>query len=174
MLTRDIFDCGQGRAVVPPSGARCRPGARSFPVLNAAATGIMLVVLLFPGCGGSSDGPPRFRVSGTVTYDGQPVHMGRITFTPDSQKGNTGPAGYADIRNGRFDTGQDGQGVVGGPHVVMIQGYSSEVIVEYHEDADAEIERPKPLFDRYEEQMDLETAHSQISIEVPVSVANGK
>ena len=39
------------------------------------------------GCG-LGDGLPRYRVSGTVTYDGKLVPKGFITFTPDTSRGN--------------------------------------------------------------------------------------
>lgn len=72
------------------------------------------------GCGGGKGEPPRFQVSGNITYGGQPVPAGSILFEPDGAKGNSGPAGFAQIQDGKYDTALDGEGVVGGPHVVRI------------------------------------------------------
>lgn len=74
------------------------------------------------GCGGSGDSIQRFDVSGAVTFDSQPVASGTVLFEPDAGKGNRGPAGFAQIREGKFDTALGGTGVVGGPHVVRISG----------------------------------------------------
>jgi len=74
------------------------------------------------GCGGQSDGPARYQIRGAVTAGGQPVKEGRIFFSPDTEKGNTGPGAVAFIRDGEYET-QDGHGIVGGPHVVDILGW---------------------------------------------------
>ena len=44
------------------------------------ATCIVLVSLLSAGCGGSTDAPDLFPVTGKVTFDGEPVEEGRIQF----------------------------------------------------------------------------------------------
>jgi hypothetical protein len=87
------------------------------------------------GCG-RSDGPQRYRVSGAVTFDGKPVPRGTVTLEPDRSQGNRGPAGYADIIDGRYKTHL---GAVGGPHVVKIveakmttsESEKSELFSEY-------------------------------------------
>lgn len=84
--------------------------ARLAPLLLAAA-GL--------GCGG--DGTNR--VSGAVTFKGKPVPFGKIYFSPDGAKNNTGSTGFADIRDGRYDTGSTGgRGVGGGAMLVAIEG----------------------------------------------------
>src|SRR5204862_378695 len=67
------------------------------------------------GCGES-----RVEVSGEVTFDGKPVPAGRIYFNPDFTKGNDGPQGYADIKDGKFDTRNKGKGACGGPTIAVI------------------------------------------------------
>jgi hypothetical protein len=47
----------------------------------------LAVLLLLAGCGPS--GPKTYPVSGTVTFDGQPLPTGFITFTPT--EGDIGP-----------------------------------------------------------------------------------
>jgi hypothetical protein len=63
------------------------------------------VVIAIPGCGGSSDLPRRFPVSGTVTYNGTPLGKGTINFVPVDAKGR---AAGGTIADGRFSlTTQD-------------------------------------------------------------------
>ena len=80
---------------------------------------------LLVGCGGD-DGPPRADVSGTVTFKGQPVPVGKIFFEPDTAKGNSGPQAFADIKDGKYSTAESGKGVVGGPHLVRISGWDGK------------------------------------------------
>ncbi len=76
---------------------------------------------LVSGCDSSNDGPPRFELSGEVTFQGQAVPKGRITFSPDTSKGNKGPGAIVDIVDGKYATGD--KGTVGGSHTITITGY---------------------------------------------------
>jgi hypothetical protein len=97
-----------------------RPAAGSR---RAVAIGWGLMIAAIAGCSGDT-GPRRYRVQGTVTYDGQPLHFGRISFVPDAAKGTKGPPGYALVREGRFDTNAvNGKGTVPGAIRVLITGY---------------------------------------------------
>lgn len=102
---------------------------------------------LFSGCG--PGGAPQHNVAGTVTFDGQPVPRGSIRFLPDTEKGNTGPGGAAEITNGAFDTAKAGSGTVGGRHIVIIDGFDGN--------AQPENELPigKPLFTEFRTNVDL-------------------
>lgn len=101
------------------------------PMLTSCRSPLSWFVLLLfsvaPGCS-SEDGPARYRVSGTVTFRGEPVPVGVIQFTPDSSQGNNGPPGFADIKDGKFDTELSGQGTIGGPHLVMVDAFSGKNI----------------------------------------------
>ena len=79
-----------------------------------------LCILLVSGCGGTTENVVQ--VSGTVTFDGKPLPIGMIVFEPDPAKGNRGPQGHADIKDGRFDTQLSGKGVVIGSQMVRITG----------------------------------------------------
>lgn len=114
------------------------------------------------GCGGDA-GPDRYDVSGTVTFNGQPVPAGHIIFEPDTSADNSGPQGAADIRDGKYDTGADGRGTVGGPHVVRISGFES-----FSED---ENNPAKPLFTDYETTVDLPEETTTKDFDVPASAA---
>jgi hypothetical protein len=113
-------------------------------------------VLAAAGCG--SDGPPRFTVSGRVTYDGQPVPGGRILFAPDTDRGNRGPGSVAEIEDGRYRTRSD-KGFVGGPCVVTIYGTDGTVATEEHDNT---------LFDSYTRKIDLPQEDCQFDFDVPV------
>src|SRR5580704_14083536 len=82
-----------------------------------------LALLVVFGCGKS--GPKLYDVSGKVTFMNKPVPAGWVVFTPDSTKGNDGPQGRAQIRDGSYNTsGENGQGTTGGPMTVQIQGFA--------------------------------------------------
>lgn len=68
-------------------------------------------------------GPPVYRVTGRVLYDGKPVVSGQVLFTPDGRERNGGPQGLATIADGRIDTrGTRAPGIAGGPMIVQISG----------------------------------------------------
>src|SRR5437868_1895377 len=53
----------------------------------------LLSLVVFAGCP-SSSGPPRYKISGKVTFQGQPVEEGNITFSePTTGQVNEGPLG---------------------------------------------------------------------------------
>lgn len=72
------------------------------------------------GCGGEKW--DRVKVYGDVTYDGEKVEVGTVMFTPTGE--TVGPAGIADIRNGNYNT--DDNGAVPGTHVVTVEGFDGE------------------------------------------------
>jgi uncharacterized lipoprotein YmbA len=75
---------------------------------------------LLAGCSGG-DAQTRYRVSGEVKFNGEPVQYGEVLFTPDGAQGNSGAQGIAEIKNGRYDTqGSRAPGVAGGPTVVVV------------------------------------------------------
>lgn len=118
-----------------------------------AATGLIALA----GCSGG--GPPRFHASGNVTYGGQPVPAGSVTFVPDTSKGNSGPAVSAEIKNGKYNTRGSGTGHVGGPHVVKITGLSGI--------ASDEFSAGEPIFPSYEIRIDLPKKAGTHDFEVP-------
>lgn len=102
------------------------------------------------GCGSEPEGPTRYQVSGTVTYDGKPVPKGFITFSPDTSKGNKGPGSGAPIENGKYAT-PEGKGIVGGAYVISIRGSDGIPTTEEGE----EVPDGKELFSPYETRIDL-------------------
>lgn len=111
--------------------------------------GFAVPALLVGGAGCGRNGN-EFQVSGTVTFDGKPVRKGFITFSPNVEKGNSGPGGGAQIRDGQFTTAR-GKGVVGGSYWVKIVGYDGAPFSESGE----QVEDGKSLFPPYEFEMDF-------------------
>ena len=89
-----------------------------------AATLAMLATI---GCSSREDGPQRYRISGDVMYDGKPLPAGKIFFSPDTEAGNSGPGGYADIVDGHYDTSSGrAKGVVPGAQDVRVEGFDGQ------------------------------------------------
>ncbi len=112
------------------------------------------------GGGGAKDEFQRFRVSGKVTFKGEPVPAGTIYFEPNAAKGNKGSFGMATISGGSFDTSSL-KGSVGGPHFVRIEGYDGKVTPE----------KPQGslLFNAHRIEIDLPKQDSEQKFEVPAS-----
>lgn len=83
---------------------------------------ILLGLGCLAGCGGGDD-VARDHIKGTVQYDGKPVPAGRIYFDP--APGNSGPQGFTDIKDGKYDTRQ-GKGAAGGAMIVRIEGFDGQ------------------------------------------------
>jgi hypothetical protein len=110
------------------------------------------------GCGGGD--ASRYHLSGNVTYGGQPVPAGSVTFIPDTAQGNSGPAVSTRIENGRFDTRRTGTGHVGGPHIVKITGLDGHTGDEF-------FPQGMPMFPDYEMPVDLPNQNGTQDLEVP-------
>lgn len=125
-------------------------GSKAALVVSA-----VLVAALLAGCGGEKS----FHLSGTVTYQGKPVPTGQIVFEPDASAGNKGPAAFAKIKDGHYDTRSDGHGTIGGPHLVMIHGRDGI--------PRGELLNGLPLFRDYNTKIDLPKADGEQNFEVP-------
>jgi hypothetical protein len=84
-------------------------------VLPVAAA--MAATALLAGCGGATDDLPREAVSGTVTFDDQPLKAGMIQFQPAEPGAST--AGGAAITDGRYSIAKS-EGLVPGKYQVTI------------------------------------------------------
>jgi hypothetical protein len=85
--------------------------------------GLIAVACALHGCG-PGNGLTMGRVSGLVTYNGQPVEFGEVLFLPDSDKGNNGVPSMGSIgKDGTFimSTQESGDGVIAGYHKVGIR-----------------------------------------------------
>lgn len=135
-------------------------GQRRIRALAAAAIALIACV---GGCGETS-GPERYAVSGTVTYNGQPVPVGFVYFTPDAAQGNSGPEAGAPIRQGRYATEPD-QSPVGGPHIVKIVGQDGVPI----DSPEGRVEAGRALFPAFETQLELPHAATKHDFDVPAA-----
>ncbi len=121
-----------------------------------------LSCLCFSGCG---SGERRYDLSGTVTFKGQPVPEGYITFEPDASQGNRGGPGHAKILDGKYDTSLEADsGILGGPHVIRITGFDKKVSGV----SGSEVQLPKSLFTEYTLTQDLPKKNSKIDFEVNI------
>ena len=133
----------------------------SAKVFRLFAPGLVCVVMLLTGCS-QNDGPQRYTVSGKVTFDGKPVPKGFITFAPDSEAGNSGPGGGAEIRDGVYKTAP-GKGVVGGPHNLRIIGFDGIARTESGE----ELADGAALFPTYKTDIDFQKSDSVHDFDIP-------
>jgi len=124
---------------------------------------VTLVLILIPfcltGCGGDPVAPRRYDISGTVTFAGNPIPSGTISFNPHT--GENG-SGFATITNGRYDTQNGGRGHLGGMHTVVVTGTDGQLIAPDNPDLGTQ-----PLFPSYEIALDLPLKVSKTDIEVP-------
>jgi hypothetical protein len=127
-----------------------------------------LLCLFVLGCGGSK----TYRVTGKVTFQGKPVPAGKIYFLPDSSKGNTGPSGFADIKNGEYDTGATGgSNPPSGAVIIAVEGLDPAAAPD-KKDKSEEV-TVKLLFARYEVAADLPAEKSTKNIDVPADASKG-
>jgi len=104
---------------------------------------VLLATVLLTGCGGGEFDTTA--VSGTVTFDGQPVTSGRIRFVPQGDSTITGKPAQGEVQpDGTFvlTTYDEGDGAVVGRHRVYYAPPESLETSETEElDANGE---PKP------------------------------
>jgi len=82
------------------------------------------------GCG-PGNGLKLARVSGKVTYKGEPLKNGTIVFMPDETKGTTGPQAIGTIMSdGTYilSSESSGDGAVVGHHKVGVLGLAAEPV----------------------------------------------
>lgn len=122
--------------------------------------GVLAGVFMLAGCG---DGVSMMDVKGTVNFAGSPLPYGEIEFIPNTTLENSGPAGTAEIVDGKFDTSNGGQGVVPGSQKIRITGYEARPVA--NEDETKTVEQKPPLFVAYLIEMDVDG--SDIVLDVP-------
>jgi hypothetical protein len=86
---------------------------------------LLVAVLTTLSACGPGNGLNLAKVSGKVTYKGQPVKNGTVFFKPDEAKGTVGPPAVGSITsNGSYimSTGSVGDGAIIGHHKVGITG----------------------------------------------------
>jgi hypothetical protein len=75
---------------------------------------------LLAGCSSSKS------LQGKITYGGQPLPVGTITFDPDRSKGNDGARRSGNIKDGVYHTSPVDGPPLQGPVIVKIFGYDGK------------------------------------------------
>jgi hypothetical protein len=116
---------------------------------------LRLLLLCMVGLGvGCDQGPAIYRVYGTVTTtEGVPIPAGMVYFDPDVKRTTPGVQGFAYIKNGKFDTADDGRGVSGGAYLARVQGFDGQ--------AQGELPLGQPLSDEEQIPLDLPVGESE-------------
>ncbi|MDZ7618429.1 MAG: hypothetical protein U1E05_15600 [Patescibacteria group bacterium] len=125
----------------------------------ATWVGVLGCAFTLSGCGGRSG--TQHDLSGTVTFGGQPLPAGQILLSPNTAKGNAGPATIVTIRDGKYDTREANRGTVGGPHVATITGYDGK------SDPAGELPDGRTLFSDYRIEVDLPNESTTMDFDVP-------
>lgn len=126
-----------------------------------------ICVSLLISVAGCDSGPERYTVSGTVTFNGTPVPIGQLVFTPDHPKGNKGPQGVADIYEGEIS--QNARKMVGGPHWMQVQAFDGKEF----EGEEMTIKYGKDLLPMQMVEVDLPKADAKLTIDIK-EISKGK
>ncbi len=139
-------------------------------MLRQCAWGLSLSFVTFSllGCGGGG-AESLHKVSGTVTYQGNPVPNVTVTFTPTGEAGSGRPGTAITDANGSFDsvtTYNPSDGVIPGSHKITLAvassgGDSTELDEAAYEEEDTST-LPFPM--KY-----LNTAESDVTVDVSSS-----
>ncbi|MBA2114941.1 hypothetical protein [Bremerella alba] len=133
-----------------------------FSIRLYSGSVIALAILLITGCG-TEKSSDVYSVSGNITYDGQPLPKGNISFAPDASQNNQGPGATAEIKDGEYKM-MPGKGISGGPYELVISGYDGVPITSGEGGMDP---NGKVLFESYKMSLDLPHKDTQHDIEVP-------
>jgi hypothetical protein len=122
------------------------------------------------GCGQRA--VSRYKVAGSVTFQGRPVEQGSISFDPLAGSGGDAGlrgigGGFAPIQGGRYDTALAGRGHAGGPHRVTVVGLPAAAADPAAGGDGADFIAVPPLFPPYERTVDLPRGAAQLDIDVP-------
>ncbi len=81
---------------------------------------------------GCTPQPQPSQVSGTVTFKGQPVPAGWISFTPDVNNTGSGQVKVLQIKDGKYDSSKESEpGISPGTYQLKIAGFDGEKIPFY-------------------------------------------
>jgi hypothetical protein len=120
--------------------------------------------VILAGCG-RGDGLTRYRVQGTVTFRGEPVKDGGISFEPTASVGEIAPTSYLKVTGGKYDALD--QGPVAGKYRVIVFGKDTAAS---HVDSDG-VTHTEPLFEEYKFEVDIPPPNNTLNVEVPASQA---
>jgi hypothetical protein len=116
------------------------------------------VLALAAGC---SSRPEMAQLSGKVTFKGQPVPAGWISFTPEAGKGSVR---VCQIRDGVYDSSKEGEGQPGihpGKNLVRIAGFDGKKVPYWGQG--------KQIFNPIDEAFEVSTGASTRDFVIPES-----
>ena len=119
------------------------------------------IVLCGAGGGCGAAGPQPYHISGTVTYGGQPVPAGAISFIPIGGHDQDRGPGHCRFKGGRYES-RRGRSPGSGPYRVLIDGYDG---VPFETRLGDEIEQHpmgRPIFATEVVEIDLPARHGGI------------
>jgi hypothetical protein len=130
---------------------------------HITTTALLLAGSLLVGCSNEKS----THVSGNITFNGKPVPAGKVYILPDGAQGNTGAAGFADIKDGKYDTKLAG-GHAGPPGAVIFAVEGIDPVPPANAPPDV---TTTVLFPRYETKGELTASTNTKDIEVPATAA---
>jgi hypothetical protein len=97
-------------------------------MIRSACRLIVLAVILGLAAGCGKSGPKKIQLSGKVTFKGQPVPSGYISFLPEVNQGNLGKEiCVVQIKDGVYDSStEQNPGVYPGPTTIKIGGFDGK------------------------------------------------
>jgi hypothetical protein len=117
------------------------------------------IVLVGAGCNSQ---PPLAQISGKVTFKGQPVPAGFISFTPDSAAGTLGHVRALQVKDGAYDSAKESEpGLPPGKYFIRISGFDGVRIPLYGQG--------KQIFNEIEDTFTVPEGESTKDWEIPDS-----
>jgi hypothetical protein len=87
----------------------------------------LLLVVALAIAAGCSKKPEPSQLSGKVTFKGQPVPAGYISFTPDVAAGGLGQVKNLQIKDGMYDSAKEAEpGINPGAYEIRIAGFNGK------------------------------------------------
>lgn len=123
---------------------------------------MVLICLSLSSCN-KGDGITKYKLSGEVLFDGEPLPYGEMLLSPDAEKNNLGPSSTITIVDGKFESPPD-KGHIGGPYVAVITGFDGET--PKNPDPLRSSLRGNVLFENFETKFELPMGSSTQKIEV--------
>jgi hypothetical protein len=123
---------------------------------------LILTSALIALAAGCTPMPEPAQLSGMVTFKGEPVPAGWISFTPDVAAGNDGPVKVLQINNGAYDSSKGSEpGLKPGPYFIKIAGFDGVRIPLYGQG--------KQIFNPVDETFTVPAGSSTKDFEIPES-----
>src|SRR5262245_49689908 len=126
-----------------------------YGLIRRLRGGVVLLAL----AAGCSSKPKMAQLSGTVTFKGQPVPAGWISFTPEA---GTGSVKVCQIKDGAYDSSKEPDpGIFPGRNLIRIAGFDGKKIPYWGQG--------KQIFNPIDDAIDIQTGVSTRDFVIPES-----